>query len=129
MTDSTGRPDGTNVDSRPSESAATLRAIKVAHTSVWAFFVACILAIPVAATRGAFRAAALLIGLVALEVLVLVINSWRCPLTDVAARYTEDRHANFDIYLPEWLALHNKTVFGVLYLAGALFTFIRWVRA
>jgi hypothetical protein len=28
----------------------------------------------------------------------------RCPLTGIAARYTDDRRDNFDIYLPPWLA-------------------------
>ncbi len=50
----------------------------------------------------------------------------RCPLTDVAARYTEDRRDNFDIYLPEFLARHNKLIFGVLYVAGLLVLLVRW---
>ncbi len=40
--------------------------------------------------------------------------------TDLAARYTEDRRGNFDIYLPVWLARQNKTIFGTLFLAGGL---------
>jgi polyferredoxin len=74
-------------------------------------------------------AAALLIGLVGIETLVLAFNSWQCPLTSMAARYTVERRANFDIYLPEWLARHNKFVFGALYVAGILFTLVRWARA
>ena len=54
------------------------------------------------------------------ECLVLVLNRMRCPLTDLAARHTEDRRDNFDIHLPLWLARHNKTVFGSLYLLGLL---------
>jgi hypothetical protein len=57
-----------------------------------------------------------LAGLVLVEVLWL--NGWRCPLTDMAARYTQDRRANFDLYLPEWLARHNKEIFGPLYGVG-----------
>jgi hypothetical protein len=60
-------------------------------------------------------------------VLVLVLNQMRCPLTDVAARYTADRRANFDIYLPEWLARHNKTIFGTIYLASALYLLGSWI--
>jgi polyferredoxin len=93
---------------------------------VWAFFVACILGIPVSAWRGDLRTAALLIGVVFGEVLVLVFNGWRCPLTPLAGRYTSDRRANFDIYLPEALARHNKLVFGALYVAGVVFTVARW---
>jgi len=44
----------------------------------------------------------------------------------IAARYTDDRRANFDIYLPEWLARYNKEIFGPLYLAGVLLLVVRW---
>ena len=100
------------------EPASTLRAIKLLHTIVWAVFAGSILAIPVIALLGHLEMAWALIGFVFLEVIVLVVNRMRCPLTAVAARYTDERQANFDIYLPLWLAQHNKTVFGGLYLVG-----------
>jgi hypothetical protein len=106
--------------------AARLRAVKIVHTAVWAFFAGCILAVPVLAWRGEFRTAFVLIAVVFVEVVVILINKWRCPLTDVAARYTDDRRDNFDIYLPVWLARHNKTIFGGLFAAGLLFTLARW---
>lgn len=87
---------------------------------IWAFFASCIFAIPVFAWRGQNRVAAVLIGVVFLEVVVLVVNRWHCPLTSIAARYTDDRRENFDIYLPEWVARHNKTIFGGIYLAGII---------
>ncbi len=31
---------------------------------------------------------------------VLAANGGRCPLSDLAARYTDERASNFDIYLP-----------------------------
>jgi len=92
-----------------------LRAIKLAHTLVWAGFAGCILAIPVLAAQQRFGTAAALAAIVMAEVLVLALNGWTCPLTPVAARYTDDRRANFDIYLPEWLARYNKHIFGPLY--------------
>lgn len=104
----------------------SLRAIKLAHTVVWAFFAGSIFAIPALAALGHLRTAFVLIGIVFVEVMVLVVNGLRCPLTGVAARYTDDRRDNFDIYLPEWLARHNKTVFGLLYLLGIVFTIARW---
>lgn len=102
-----------------------LRAIKVAHTVVWALLVGVIVAIPVMAWRDRFVAAAILSGIMLGEVLVLVVNGWRCPLTDLAARYTDDRCANFDIYLPLWLAAHNKQIFGSLFVAGLMFAIVR----
>ena len=88
---------------------------------MWAFFVLCILAIPVLTWRGDLVAAAWFVGIVFVEVLVIVLNRWRCPLTPLAARFTEDRRANFDIFLPEWLARHNKVIFGALYFAGVVY--------
>jgi hypothetical protein len=105
---------------------AALRAVKIIHTIAWAFFAGCILAIPVYAWRGEFTVAILLNAIVFVEVLIILANSWRCPLTAVAARYTDDRRDNFDIYLPLWLARYNKVVFGSLYFAGLLFTLARW---
>jgi len=99
------------------------------HTVVWAGFAGCIVAIPVLTMQGRFRPAALLALVVLGEVLVLAVNRWRCPLTPIAARYTEDRRANFDIYLPEWLARYNKEIFGSSYLAGVVFLAVRWVGA
>jgi hypothetical protein len=55
--------------------------------------------------------------------------SGRCPLTDLAARYTVDRRPNFDIYLPNWLAEHNKVVFGLLFIIGELVVVAHWLRA
>lgn len=106
-----------------------LRTVKVVHTVVWAFFASCILAIWIFAWRGEFSCATLSIGIVGVEVLVLGVNGWRCPLTPVAARYTDDRRDNFDIYLPEWLARYNKLLFGSLYLGGTLLTLARWLHA
>jgi hypothetical protein len=38
--------------------------------------------------------------------------------TAVAARYTDDRRTNFDIYLPEWLARYNRQIFGPCFVAA-----------
>ena len=113
-------------DAGAQHSPGSLRAIKLVHTLVWAFFAACIVAIPVFALLGRFAVAAALSGIVAVEVAVLAGNRWRCPLTGVAARYTDDRRDNFDIYLPEWLARHNKLIFGALYFAGVALTLTTW---
>jgi hypothetical protein len=105
---------------------AKLRAVKIVHTLVWAFFASCILAVPALARAGRLRAAAVVIAIVLIEVAIILVNRWRCPLTDVAARYTNDRRDNFDIYLPLWLARHNKAIFGTLFAIGLLYTIARW---
>ncbi len=105
---------------------ASLRAVKVIHTVVWAFFAGCIVAIPIFCRQRRYDLAAVLAGVVLIEVLILAANRLRCPLTAVAAKYTDDRRDNFDIYLPLWVARHNKLIFGLLYLAGVLLTIAGW---
>lgn len=107
--------------------SSALQTIKLLHTLIWAFFAGCILAIPLLAHTGNLFVASTLVAVVALEVLVIVVNQGRCPLTDVAARHTADRQDNFDIYLPLWLARYNKLIFGALYLAGVSYTLLNWL--
>ena len=107
-------------------SVASLVAVKVVHTIAWAFFAGCILAIPVASWLGNHAAAAWLTAIVFVEIAILVVNGWRCPLTSLASRYTQERHDNFDIYLPLWLARHNKLIFGVLFCLGIAFAYFKW---
>jgi hypothetical protein len=113
--------------SRPSRPGR-LQAVKIAHTIVWALLVACIAGIPISAWQRSFGWTAALIGIIVLEGVVLVANGWRCPLTDIAARYTDDRADNFDIYLPLWLARHNKLIFTTIFVFAVLFSALQWAR-
>jgi hypothetical protein len=60
---------------------------------------------------------------------ILAVNHWRCPLSPIAARYTDDRSATFDIYLPPWLAGRTMPIFGTLYVAAIAFTLVRAASA
>ena len=104
-----------------------LVALKLLHTVIWIFFAGCIVAIPFAGTFHQFRWVAILTGLVLVECAVLLVNRGRCPLTDMSARYTQERADNFDIYLPVWLARHNKTIFGTLFVLGELYVLGVWL--
>ena len=106
-----------------------LRNVKLFHTVVWAFFAGCIVALPLVATARHFQFALLLIGVVGLEVLVLLVNGFKCPLTGIAEDYTDERQDNFDIYLPLWLARYNKHIFGALYVLGMIYTVVLWRNA
>lgn len=108
------------------QTSAVLISIKLVHTIAWAFFAGCIVLLPLAAHTNRFDLAAYLGGFVLLEILILSINHWRCPLTGVAARYTADRQDNFDIFLPLWLARYNKEIFGSLFLVGLAYTVFKW---
>jgi hypothetical protein len=111
------------------EAARRLQLVKLVHTVVWAVFAGCVVAIPWLTWHRRFAAAVVLATIVLGEVVVLWYHRWSCPLTAIAARYTDDRRANFDIYLPEWLARHNQRIFGSVYVIGVAYLAARWLRA
>ena len=106
---------------------STLVAIKLLHTAVWAVLAGCVVTLPAVALINRLDWAAALTLVVFLECGVLALNKGRCPLTSIAARYTEDRADNFDIYLPLWLARHNKAIFGALFIGAELVVLWRWL--
>ena len=112
----------------PLTPASMLRVIKIVHTVAWAALVAVIFAIPVMAWLNRLTPVVVLTAVMLAEVAVLLANGWRCPLTLLAARYTDDRRANFDIYLPLWLAANNKRVFGTIFIGGLMFSVWRLAR-
>lgn len=97
-----------------------LRFIKLIHTVIWAFFVLVIFYILFAGIFDRINVYTFIaIGLVVTEGLILLLFGWRCPLTIVGEKYTDDYEIGFDIFLPKWLAKNNKTILGVLFGIGA----------
>ncbi len=106
------------------QARAALIAIKAVHTVIWVVLSAVIhyLLYAVIADR-IDRWFWMGLGLVGLEIIALLLFRMSCPLTVVARRYSDSQRANFDIFLPEWLARHNKTIYSVIMtvvLAGML---------
>jgi hypothetical protein len=112
---------------RISRPDCVLAQIKLSRTAIWAALAGSILALPVAAFTRRFHSALVLTVVVVCECAVLAANRGRCALTDWAARYTEDRAANFDIYLPDWLARNNKAIFGTPFAVNGLIVVWRWL--
>ena len=113
--------------SAASDRSTMLRRIRLLHTVIWAVFAASILAIPLATTAGDLRLGLWLSLFVGVEMAVLLVNGMRCPLTDLAGRYAEERPDGFDIFLPAWLARNNKLIFGSLWVVAELFLVGRWL--
>ncbi|MBS1875739.1 MAG: hypothetical protein JSU00_21165 [Acidobacteria bacterium] len=117
-------PDSPEGKRRP---LSPLHWIKLAHTVVRAFFAGCIVAIPAATAMGRLGWAMALSAAVLVECGILACNRGRCPLTDVAGRYTKERQDNFDIYLPLRLARYNKVIFGALFAASLIYLAGAWI--
>src|SRR4030095_5129458 len=52
--------------------------------------------------------------LIIIECLILLRFKQICPITLVARKYSDSTRHNFDIYLPEWLAKHNKAIYSII---------------
>ncbi|HYV91650.1 MAG TPA: hypothetical protein VE978_07705 [Chitinophagales bacterium] len=65
------------------------------------------------------------IAMIVGEGIVLLIYKWTCPLTVIARKYSDSQKDNFDIFLPNWLAKHNKTIFTTIFFAGIILVLYR----
>ncbi|WP_029036677.1 hypothetical protein [Salinimicrobium xinjiangense] len=104
-----------------------LLAIKLLHTLVWVFFVAVIFYVVYSGiTDNITTLTWISIGLVLGEGFVLLIFKMFCPLTIMARKYSDSEKANFDIFLPEWLAKYNKEIFTSIFLLGVVLVLMRY---
>jgi hypothetical protein len=86
--------------------------IKLLHTAIWIFFNVVIFYMLYAVTLGTIdRWLWIGYGLIGAEALTLLAFKFYCPLTVWARRYSDSQAANFDIFLPEWLAKYNKQIY------------------
>lgn len=89
-----------------------LIAIKMIHTLVWLFFNVVIFYMLYAVLVNKIDKWLWIgYGLFVLEGLTLLVFKFFCPLTVIARKYSSSNKANFDIYLPHWLAKYNKQIY------------------
>jgi hypothetical protein len=98
-----------------------LTIIKLVHTIIWVFYNVVIFYLLHAVIVNKIDVWVwVCIGLVLLEVLVLLLFKWFCPLTVIARKYSNSVKHNFDIYLPEWLAKYNKQIYTTIFVVALL---------
>lgn len=98
-----------------------LRLIKLLHTIIWLFFNVLIAYLLYAViTNQVGTGVWVAIGIILAEGLVLLLFNNTCPLTVWARKYSQSTKHNFDIYLPEWLAQHNKVIYTGLFLVALM---------
>ena len=103
-----------------------LQLIKSFHTLVWLFYNLVVFYLLYAVIVNQIdKWVWICVGLVILEGIVLAINKLRCPLTIVAEKYSDSEEDNFDIYLPNWLAKYNKTIYTLIFVISVLILIYR----
>jgi|SRR5690606_5692711 len=100
--------------------------IKLIHTIIWLFFVVVIFYVVYSGISGNITTFTWIgIGLVIGEGLVLLLFKMFCPLTLMARKFSDSQLDNFDIFLPNWLARHNKLIFTSIFLLGLFLVLVR----
>ena len=108
------------------DSSGKLLTIKLLHTVIWAFFVAVIFYILYSGIADKVNIYTWIgIALVIGEGLTLLIFKMFCPLTLIARKYSDSEKDNFDIFLPNWLAKHNKVIFTSIFIVAVIIVLYR----
>ena len=95
--------------------------VKIFNTIVWFFFNVVIFYLLYAVIVNKIdKWVWICIGLVLIEGLVLLLFKMFCPLTIIARKYSDSTKANFDIFLPNWLAKHNKLIYTSIFVVAIL---------
>ncbi len=98
-------------------NTSKLTIVKTIHTLIWVFFNIVIFYMLYAVIANKIDTLVWIgIGIIILEGIVLMIFSKMCPLTVIARKYSDSEKANFDIYLPHWLAKHNKLIYTSIFI-------------
>lgn len=49
------------------------------------------------------------------EIVALIFNDWRCPLTDLAEQHGAEVGSVADLFLPKWLSDYLFTIFRIVF--------------
>lgn len=65
------------------------------------------------------------VALFLIEGIVLIVNGWKCPLTNYTERLGSTHGQVTDIFLPKWFADRVFQIYGVLWAVALLLLVIR----
>jgi len=107
-----------------------VRFIKLIHTAILIFMSACIVYIlycGITKTYNWILVAA--IGVVLMEGIVLIIYRWKCPLTELAKKYGDEKGRVTDMFFPQWFVPHVFQSCAVLFIIGLVILAIDYFLA
>jgi hypothetical protein len=104
-------------------------AIKAVHAVLFLLLAAAVLYIFVCGVVGrGGRALAWSIAICAIELAIIALNGWRCPLTGLAERLGAKSGSVAGLFVPRWSLPFVFPVFGALFGIGLALVGLRGVR-
>ncbi len=105
---------------------AKLTIVKTIHTLIWIFFNIVIFYLLYAVIVDKIdKWIWICLGFILLECIILIVFKRICPVTVIARKYSDSTKDNFDIYLPNWLAKHNKLIYTSIVIVAVVILIYR----
>jgi hypothetical protein len=102
--------------------------IRIIHSAVWVVMVAAIAHLLFIGVTGKFHWSFWIsFGLLIIEGITLLLNKGSCPFTLMAKSETPTYQDGDDIFLPVWVAKHNKLIFGSILALALILILLRLV--
>jgi hypothetical protein len=67
------------------------------------------------------------IGAVFTEGLVLILNHWQCPLTNLAKKYGDEKGSVADMFYPKWFVPHVFRFSTALFVIGLVLLAVNYL--
>lgn len=95
--------------------------IKLIHSLLFILIVVCTVYVFITAALDQISALTWwAFGVALAELLILMFNNWRCPLTELAEERGAEVGSVADLFLPKWLSDHLFTIFGIVFTVVSL---------
>jgi hypothetical protein len=95
--------------------------MKVFHVVISFLLVGCMAYVLYSGVTGQINAVSwIAFGLLTVEILILILSGWKCPMTSYTERLGAVEGSVTRIFLPEFLARNLFNILRILYLIGAL---------
>ena len=103
--------------------------IKSLHTLIWIFFNVVIFYLLTAVIMNRIdKWVWYSLTAIAAEIIILIVFKNICPVTIIAKKYSDSQKANFDIFLPNWLAKYNKHIYSIILAIALLILIYRLIN-
>ncbi len=95
--------------------------IKLIHTTIFLLMSACVFYILYSGiTKNYYWTVFLAIGAIFIEGIIVILNNWQCPLTNLARKYGDEKGLVTDMFFPKWFVPYVFQSCSVLFAIGLI---------
>ena len=102
--------------------------IKSIHTTIFILMSFCVIYIFYCGITETYNWILFLaIGFILIEGLVLILNNWQCPLTNLAKKYGDEKGRVTDMFFPQWFVPHVFQTYTALFVIGLVLLAVNYL--